>query len=326
MPNADLNLPVDVHPPPSSPSAYRSRPCGDLVGSARLPLLRLPVVARAAAADVVGGAGPLCHGIYVLFEFVTFKPATHDFGDVLFNVRQASRALEQGKALILKGASETKKEHGKELLEKLAVGMQEIEGIIQQRDREAVAPKQKELLQYVGGIEEDMVDGFPFEIPKEYSNLPLLKGKATVDIKVKVKDNPNVQDCVFRIVLDRIPFSETSATVVGRSGASAQFESKSRKYLCRASGHRRPTRSNVMTSSLVTSSCHHRRGYNVSAIWFLARCPGRPDDPSAAVKPLFTQLRGGAISAPLLAGDLGAGLRWRRADHVEVTSPRCLRV
>ncbi|XP_042450480.1 peptidyl-prolyl cis-trans isomerase CYP38, chloroplastic-like [Zingiber officinale] len=108
------------------------------------------------------------------------------------NVRQASRALEQGKALILKGVSETKKEHGKELLEKLAVGMQELEGIIQQRDREAVAPKQKELLQYVGGIEEDMVDGFPSEIPEEYSNLPLLKGKATVDIKVKVKDNPNV--------------------------------------------------------------------------------------------------------------------------------------
>ncbi|KAG6487678.1 hypothetical protein ZIOFF_056269 [Zingiber officinale] len=97
MPNVDLNLPVDVHPPPSSPPACRSRPCGDL------------------------------------------------------NVRQASRALGQGKALILKGVSETKKEHGKELLEKLAVGMQELEGIIQQRDREAVAPKQKELLQYVGG-------------------------------------------------------------------------------------------------------------------------------------------------------------------------------
>ncbi|XP_074592769.1 peptidyl-prolyl cis-trans isomerase CYP38, chloroplastic [Curcuma longa] len=118
------------------------------------------------------------------------------------NVRQASRALEQGKALILKGVSESKKENGKELLEKLAVGMQELEGIIQQRDRDAVAPKQKELLQYVGGIEEDMVDGFPFEIPEEYRNLPLLKGRATVDMKVKVRDNPNVQDCVFRIVLD----------------------------------------------------------------------------------------------------------------------------
>jgi hypothetical protein len=47
-----------------------------------------------------------------------------------------------------------------------------------------------------------MVDGFPFEIPEEYNNMPLLKGRATVDMKVKIKDNPNMEDCVFRIVLD----------------------------------------------------------------------------------------------------------------------------
>lgn len=46
------------------------------------------------------------------------------------------------------------------------------------------------------------MDGFPYEVPEEYKNLPLLKGRATVDMKVKVKDNPNIQDCVFRIVLD----------------------------------------------------------------------------------------------------------------------------
>lgn len=47
-----------------------------------------------------------------------------------------------------------------------------------------------------------MVDGFPYEIPEEYSTMPLLKGRATVDMKVKIKDNPNIEDCVFRIVLD----------------------------------------------------------------------------------------------------------------------------
>ncbi|KAJ3709350.1 hypothetical protein LUZ61_013055 [Rhynchospora tenuis] len=47
-----------------------------------------------------------------------------------------------------------------------------------------------------------MVDGFPYEVPEEYSSVPLLKGRATVDMKVKIKDNPNLQDCVFRIVLD----------------------------------------------------------------------------------------------------------------------------
>ncbi|XP_042376091.1 peptidyl-prolyl cis-trans isomerase CYP38, chloroplastic-like isoform X2 [Zingiber officinale] len=103
--------------------------------------------------------------------------------------------------------------------------MQELEGIIQQRDREAVGPKQKELLQYVGGIEEDMVDGFPFEIPEEYSNLPLLKGKAIVDIKVKVEDNPNVQDCVFRIILDGMNLHHYWSDKTLTKSVSQHFES-----------------------------------------------------------------------------------------------------
>lgn len=47
-----------------------------------------------------------------------------------------------------------------------------------------------------------MVDGFPYEVPEEYQSMPQLKGRATVDMKVKVKDNPNLDECVFRIVLD----------------------------------------------------------------------------------------------------------------------------
>ncbi|XP_043724598.1 peptidyl-prolyl cis-trans isomerase, chloroplastic isoform X2 [Telopea speciosissima] len=118
------------------------------------------------------------------------------------NVKQASRVLKQGKDLILSGVAESKKEHGKELLDKLEVGMEELQQIVEEKNRDAVGPKQKELLQYVGGVEEDMVDGFPYEVPEEYRNMPLLKGRATVDMKVKVKDNPNVDECVFRIVLD----------------------------------------------------------------------------------------------------------------------------
>lgn len=66
-------------------------------------------------------------------------------------MRQASRALNQGKALILSGLAESKKEHGKELLDKLAVGVEELQQIVEERNRDAVAPKQTELLQYVGG-------------------------------------------------------------------------------------------------------------------------------------------------------------------------------
>ncbi|CAH8334455.1 unnamed protein product [Eruca vesicaria subsp. sativa] len=118
------------------------------------------------------------------------------------NVRQASRSLQQGKSMIVAGFAESKKDHGNELIDKLEAGMQDMLQIVEDRKRDAVAPKQKEILQYVGGIEEDMVDGFPYEVPEEYRNMPLLKGRATVDMKVKIKDNPNLEETVFRIVLD----------------------------------------------------------------------------------------------------------------------------
>ena len=66
-------------------------------------------------------------------------------------MRQASRALKDGKTLIVSGLADSKKEHGVELLAKLEVGMDELQQIVEDRNRDAVAPKQKELLQYVGG-------------------------------------------------------------------------------------------------------------------------------------------------------------------------------
>ncbi|KAG0463885.1 hypothetical protein HPP92_019954 [Vanilla planifolia] len=68
------------------------------------------------------------------------------------NVRQASRALSQGRELIMASVAESKKQHGEDLVNKLVVGLEELGRIVEQRDRDAVAPKQKELLNYVGGF------------------------------------------------------------------------------------------------------------------------------------------------------------------------------
>lgn len=65
-------------------------------------------------------------------------------------MRQASRTLKQGKNLIISGLAESKKEHGVEVLGKLEVGLDELQQIVEDRNRDAVAPKQKELLNYVG--------------------------------------------------------------------------------------------------------------------------------------------------------------------------------
>ncbi|KAH0833788.1 hypothetical protein HID58_092462 [Brassica napus] len=92
------------------------------------------------------------------------------------NVRQASGSLQQGKSMIVAGFSEAKKDHGYELIQKLEAGVQDMRQIVEDWKRDVVAPKDKEILQ----IEEDMVDGFPYEVPAECINMHLIKGRATV--------------------------------------------------------------------------------------------------------------------------------------------------
>lgn len=67
------------------------------------------------------------------------------------NTRQASRALKEGKTLIVSGLAKSKADHAIELLNKLEAGLGELQQIVEDRNRDAVAPKQKELLNYVGG-------------------------------------------------------------------------------------------------------------------------------------------------------------------------------
>ncbi|WVZ15847.1 hypothetical protein V8G54_013413 [Vigna mungo] len=103
------------------------------------------------------------------------------------NVRQASRSLKQGKTLIVSGLAESKKEHGVEFLSKLEAGIDELELIVQDRNRDAVAPKQKELLQYVGGgweFEDNSASSQIFWLLKESeltpSNANILDGRYAV--------------------------------------------------------------------------------------------------------------------------------------------------
>jgi hypothetical protein len=45
---------------------------------------------------------------------------------------------------------------------------------VEAKDKQAVPIKQRQALTYVGNIEEAMVKGFPFQIPAEYADRPLL--------------------------------------------------------------------------------------------------------------------------------------------------------
>lgn len=73
-------------------------------------------------------------------------------------------------------------------LDEIARMLEEFSVISENKDKQEVPVIQQKILQVVGEIEEEMVPGFPFDVPAEYSNLPQLKGRATLEMKVKVKD------------------------------------------------------------------------------------------------------------------------------------------
>ena len=98
------------------------------------------------------------------------------------DVKQASRVLDKPEE-ILASIPEERRSQGEKLIEELQSGVESYREVVKTRDKEQAWIQRGKLLSTVGELEELMVTGFPFEVPAEYSNLPQLKGRATVEIK-----------------------------------------------------------------------------------------------------------------------------------------------
>jgi len=70
--------------------------------------------------------------------------------------------------------------------------------------KQEIPLEQAKCLSAVTAIEEAMVKGFPFEVPAEYGNLPQLRGRAELEMKIRLKDvaSDGITGGVFKIVLD----------------------------------------------------------------------------------------------------------------------------
>eukprot|EP00245_Coleochaete_scutata_P004856 TRINITY_DN178_c0_g2_i1.p1 TRINITY_DN178_c0_g2~~TRINITY_DN178_c0_g2_i1.p1 ORF type:complete len:375 (+),score=92.00 TRINITY_DN178_c0_g2_i1:62-1126(+) len=117
-------------------------------------------------------------------------------------VRQATRILNTNRDKILGDVAPAKKAEGQQLLNDLIASLQEFQGVFETKDKTKVMPQQRKVLNIVGDIEEAMVAKFPYEVPAEFASMPLLKGRATVEMTVKPKNNPNLESVTFQMVLD----------------------------------------------------------------------------------------------------------------------------
>lgn len=131
-------------------------------------------------------------------------PGSKSLGPISKRVRYAQSVLDKEEKNIRASFAPQSVKEGDEAIQKLRKGLNEFRELIDAQDKQEVPIKQQEVLTYVGDIEQAMVQGFPFEVPAEYSNLPQLKGRATVEMKVSFKDprQDNVTGAVLTIVAD----------------------------------------------------------------------------------------------------------------------------
>lgn len=64
---------------------------------------------------------------------------------------------------------------GEAALKKLQTSLKQLSDIVETKDKEKVFNQNAVCLNLIGDVEQAMVKGFPFSVPKEYDNLPQLK-------------------------------------------------------------------------------------------------------------------------------------------------------
>ena len=116
-----------------------------------------------------------------LEDIATQLRANRRWGAISSDLSQASRILSNPDKL-LSEIPEGQKSQAEALIAELKTGVDSIRLAADAKDKDRVWQERAKLLNLVSQLENNMVQGFPFEVPSEYSNLPQLKGRATVEM------------------------------------------------------------------------------------------------------------------------------------------------
>ncbi|MGQ4649298.1 peptidylprolyl isomerase [Lyngbya aestuarii] len=110
------------------------------------------------------------------------------------DVTKAAVILSNRTDQLLTGIPENQKPQAEALVAQMNDDIALIREAIEAKDKENVWIIRGKILDRVGQLEQMMVQGFPFQVPSEYSNLPQLKGRATVKLSTNQGDLTVVVD------------------------------------------------------------------------------------------------------------------------------------
>jgi len=147
------------------------------------------------------------------------------------DVKSAKFVLSFQRDKILASIPDDRKAKAESLLTTITDQVTELQEAVEAKDKDKVAELRIIALSHVGALEELMVQGFPYEVPGEYANLPQLKGRAKV--KLETTQGPlaivvdgysapvsagNFVDLVQRGFYNGLPFSGTEGNFVLQTG------------------------------------------------------------------------------------------------------------
>lgn len=99
------------------------------------------------------------------------------------DVRKAAVILANREEQILEDVPDRNKTDAQALIEQIKEEMVSLREATEAEDKSSTQQARDRILNWIGEIEQMMVQKFPFEVPSEYTHLPQLKGRATVDIE-----------------------------------------------------------------------------------------------------------------------------------------------
>lgn len=167
-----LSLSSAVWAPPSSASPIAALPTGNAVKDPRALLrLALPIDNQ-----------PI-REIQTYLEDVSVQIPKRRWGTINTDISKASVIPSIRKDKILASVPTERQAQAETLIESIQANFAPLKAAAEDKDKEQLSQINSETLNSVGELEELMVQKFPFEVPADYSNLPQLKGRATIEMK-----------------------------------------------------------------------------------------------------------------------------------------------
>jgi peptidylprolyl isomerase len=147
------------------------------------------------------------------------------------DVKKAASIVGDRQSDLLASIPDDQKPQAQVLINQISESLVPLKAAAEAKNRPELLDQTSSILNLVGELEEYMVKKFPFEVPAEYSNLPQLKGRATVKMTTEKGDLTlvldgysapvtagNFVDLVQRGFYNGLPFTRAEESYVLQTG------------------------------------------------------------------------------------------------------------